>query len=333
MKSFDDYMKYVLDGGQLVFDELIDIAQTVNLETLMAGANTIRKKFKGNQAHLCSALNIKSGCCSENCRYCSQSKYYKTHIESYDMIDAEHIMEFADYNVGKGVHNLGLSSSGGFYSDLNDTKLIGVYKDISAKVPLILCGAHGILRSVEEAKALKNAGLVTYEHNLQTSEKFYPKICTTHTYQQRIDTIRYAQEAGLNICSGGIIGLGESMEDRMEMALLLRKLNVKSVPINILNPVQGTPYGDKPVSLTIDEVLRSIAVFRLILPDANIIYGAGRAFMGDKGSLVFAAGMNGIVVGDFLTAKGNQIEDDIKLLNEQGMTPVPSFRHYDVGKE
>lgn len=325
MKNFDDYIKYVLDGGQLVFDELTDIAQNVNLDTLMAGAKTIREKFKGSQAHLCSALNIKSGCCSENCRYCSQSKYYKTHVRYYDIIESERIKEFADYNVGKGVHNLGLSSSGGFYSDLNYIKLINVYKDISAKTPLILCGAHGILRSVEEAKGLKAAGLVTYEHNLQTSEKFYPNICNTHTYQQRIDTIRFAQEAGLNICSGGIIGLGEDMEDRIEMALLLRELGVKSVPINILNPVHGTPYGDKPVSLTIDEALRSIAIFRLALPDANLIYGAGRAFMGDKCSLAFAAGMNGIVVGDFLTAKGNQIEDDVKLLNEQGMVPVPSF--------
>ena len=201
-----------------------------------------------------------------------------------------------------------------------------MYKDISAKTPLILCGAHSILRNVEEAKELKAAGLVTYEHNLQTSEKFYPNICTTHTYQQRIDTIRFAQEAGLNICSGGIIGLGEEMEDRIEMALLLRELGVKSVPINILNPVQGTPYGEKPVNLTIDEALRSIAIFRLALPDANLIYGAGRAFMGDKCSLAFAAGMNGIVVGDFLTAKGNQIEDDVKLLSEQGMVPVPSFK-------
>lgn len=326
MKKFDDYIQYVLDGGQLVFDELIDIAQNMNLDTLMAGAKTIREKFKGSQAHLCSALNIKSGCCSENCRYCSQSKYYKTHVEYYDIIEPGRIKEFADYNIGKGVHNLGLSSSGGFYSDLNRTKLIDVYKDISAKTPLILCGAHGILRSVEEAKELKAAGLVTYEHNLQTSEKFYPNICTTHTYQQRIDTIHFAQEAGLNICSGGIIGLGEEMEDRIEMALLLRELGVKSVPINILNPVQGTPYGDKPVSLTIEEALRSIAIFRLTLPDANLIYGAGRAFMGDKCSLAFAAGMNGIVVGDFLTAKGNQIKDDVKLLNEQGMVPVPSFK-------
>lgn len=326
MKSFDDYIQYVLDGGQLGFEELVDIVGNENLNALMTGANTIRERFKGGQAHLCSALNIKSGCCSENCRYCSQSKYYKTHVEYYDIIDPEQIKEFADYNVRKGVHNLGLSSSGGFYSDLNYNKLIDVYKDISAKTPLILCGAHGILRSVEEAKELKAAGLVTYEHNLQTSEKFYPNICTTHTYQQRIDTIRFAQAAGLNICSGGIIGLGEKMEDRIEMALLLRELGVKSVPINILNPVQGTPYGDKPVSLTIDEALRSIAIFRLTLPDANLIYGAGRAFMGDKCSLAFAAGMNGIVVGDFLTAKGNQIEDDVKLLNEQGMAPVPSFR-------
>lgn len=323
---FNGYINRLLDGGTLSKAELLEISQTVDTKELLAGANKVREKIKGNQAHLCAALNIKSGYCSENCRYCSQSKYYKTHVKYYDIIESNTVKEFADFNLEKGVHNLGLSSSGGSYSDLDRKKLLSVYKSISAETPLILCGAHGILHSVEEAQELKNAGLTTYEHNLQTSERFYPQICTTHTYQQRIDTIRFAQSVGLNICSGGIIGLGESMEDRIDMALTLRELNIKSVPINILNPVPGTPYGDKPVALTIEEALRSIAIFRLTLTDANLIYGAGRAFMGEKRSLAFMSGMNGIVVGDFLTAKGNSIEADVELLKAHGMTPVPSFK-------
>lgn len=329
MKNFEEYIEFVENGGLLSSQELLDIAQNVELDVLMDGANRVRKRFRGNQAHLCAALNVKSGCCSENCKYCSQSKYYKTHVENYDIIADETVMNFADFNVANGVHNLGLSSSGGFYSDLHREKLLSVYKNVSDRTPLILCGAHGILRSVEEAKELKAAGLVTYEHNLQTSKRFYSQICTTHDYQQRIDTIRFAKEAGLSICSGGIIGLGETMEDRIEMALLLRELEVKSVPINILNPVPGTPYGDQKVRLTINEALRSIAIFRLTLPDANLIYGAGRAFMGDKCSLAFSAGMNGIVVGNFLTAKGNLIKDDVALLKEQGMEPVPSFNKHN----
>lgn len=324
--NFSGYVKHLLAGGILTKDELLEIAQTIDTKELLEGANEVRKKIKGDQAHLCAALNIKSGCCSENCYYCSQSKYYKTHVNYYDIIESNTVKEFADFNLRHGVHNLGLSSSGGFYSDLNRKKLLSVYKKISSETPLILCGAHGILRNTEEAQELKDAGLTTYEHNLQTSERFYSQICTTHTYQQRIDTIHFAQSVGLNICSGGIIGLGESMEDRIDMALTLRKLNIKSVPINILNPVKGTPYGDKQVSLSIEEALRSIAMFRLTLKDANLIYGAGRTFMGENRSYAFMSGMNGIVVGDFLTAKGNSIEADVELLKMHGMTPVPSFK-------
>lgn len=328
-KKFDEYVQNVICGEDLLLDDLLDIVKNVETETLMLGANKIRESFKGNQAHLCAALNIKSGCCSENCMYCSQSKYYKTHVEYYDIIDEEKVDSFADFNLDNGVHNLGLSSSGGSYVDLNKEKLIALYKHISKHTPLILCGAHGILHSVEEAIELKKAGLITYEHNLQTSERFYPSICTTHKYQQRINTIKFAKEAGLNICSGGIFGLGETMQDRIEMALTLRDLEVKSVPLNILNPVQGTPLGDQNVKLSVEEALRSIAIFRMALPDANLIYGAGRAFMGTECSKAFSAGMNGIVVGNFLTAKGNCIQDDVQLLKERGMVPVPSFKKQD----
>lgn len=324
-RSFSSYVENVSNGVSLSRSELLAIARNVELESLMAGANELRKNTMGDQAHLCAALNIKSGLCRENCRYCSQSQYHKTHVKHYDIIDNDAIREFADFNYSKGIHNLGLSSSGGFYSDLDTRKLLSVYGTISRMTPLILCGAHGILQSVSEARELKAAGLTTYEHNLQTSERFYPNICTTHLYRQRLDTIRFAQEAGLNICSGGIIGLGETMEDRIDMALTLRDLDVRSVPINILNPVSGTPYGNRPVSLSVAEALRSIAIFRLALPNANLIYGAGRAFMQNDCSLAFASGMNGIVTGDFLTAKGNSIEADIALLRAQGMAPVPSF--------
>lgn len=324
-KHFEHCISHLLDGGNLSKEDLLNLSQTTATKELLDGANEVRKKIKGNQAHLCAALNIKSGCCSEDCRYCSQSKYYKTCVKYYDMIESDTVKEFADFNQENGVHNLGLSSSGGSYSDLDKEKLLTVYRNISANTPLILCGAHGILHSVEEAKELKDAGLTTYEHNLQTSERFYPNICTTHTYQQRIDTIRFAKEAELNICSGGIIGLGETMADRIDMALMLRELDIKSIPINILNPVSGTPYGNKPVDLTIEEALRSIAMFRLTLPDANLIYGAGRAFAGEKRSYAFASGMNGIVVGDFLTAKGSSIEADVELLKAHDMIPVPSF--------
>lgn len=318
-------IRVILSGGELPIEELLDLAENEELEVLMSAANTIRKEYKGDEAHLCAALNIKSGRCSENCKYCSQSGYYKTHVKYSDLISVNDIQKFADFSINNGVHNLGLSSSGGYFSSLDNGKILDIYKQVSSSTPLCICGANGILQSEEEAQQLKKSGLTTYEHNLQTSRNFYPQICSTHTYDERINTIKYAQKAGMNVCSGGIIGMGENMKDRIEMAMTLRGLGITSVPINILNPVKGTPLGNNPVSLTIEGALRSIAIMRFILPNANIIYGAGRSFMGSKCSLAFAAGMNGIVVGDFLTSKGNRIQDDIKLLYDQGMYPVPSY--------
>ena len=325
MDRVGEDIRIILSGGELSDEELLDLAENEELEVLMTSANTIRKEYKGNAAHLCAALNIKSGSCSEDCKYCSQSGYYKTHVKHSNLISVEDIQKFADFSIKNGVHNLGLSSSGGYFTSLDDEKLLDIYRQISCSTPLCICGANGILRSEEEAQQLKDSGLTTYEHNLQTSRNFYPQICSTHTYDERINTIKYAQKAGMNVCSGGIIGMGETMKDRIEMAMTLRSLGITSVPINILNPVKGTPLGNQPVSLTIEGALRSIAIMRFILPNANIIYGAGRSFMGNKCSMAFAAGMNGIVVGDFLTAKGNRIQDDIKLLYEQGMYPMPAY--------
>ena len=325
MSRIEEDVRVILNGGELSTEELLDLAENEELEKLMSAANTIRKECKGDAAHLCAALNIKAGRCSENCKYCSQSGYYKTHVKYYDLISVTEIQKYIDFCRDNGVHNLGLSSSGGYFSALDDGTLLDIYRQVSADSPLCICGANGILRSEEEAQQLKDSGLTTYEHNLQTSRKFYPQMCSTHTYDERIKTIKYAQKVGLNVCSGGIIGMGESMEDRIEMAKTLRQLGITSVPINILNPVKGTPLGNNPVSLTIEAALRSISIMRFILPKANLIYGAGRSFMGDKCSLAFAAGMNGIVVGDFLTSKGNKIQDDIILLSEQGMYPVPSY--------
>ncbi len=323
--QISDYTDKILEEEDLSSEELNNISENADTESLLKSANYIRKVMKGSQADLCAAINIKSGRCSEDCRYCSQSGFYNTHTKIYDMVDYEKVWEFAEHSRINGIRNLGLSSSGGALSQLDKEKLLSIYQKLSSRSEINLCGAHGILKDEEEARQLKEAGLDTYEHNLQTSKRYYPNICTTHSYEERINTIKFAINAGLKVCSGGIIGLGENMTDRIDMAILLRDLGVLSVPINILNPVPGTPCGDKPIPLTKEEALRSMAIFRLALPKANLIYGAGRNFMGTDQSQAFSAGLNGIVVGNFLTIQGNSIAEDIALLKEQGLEPSPDF--------
>lgn len=323
--QISEYTEKILEGDELTRKELIDISENADTKSLLSSADYIRREKKGSQADLCAAFNIKSGRCSEDCRYCSQSGFYNTNSKYYDIVDSEKVLEFAERSQTNGVHNLGLSSSGGALSQLNKEKLLAIYEKLSSNSSLNLCGAHGILKNEGEARQLKKAGLNTYEHNLQTSRSFYPNICTTHSYDERVNTIKFAKKAGLKVCSGGIIGLGETMTDRIDMAVLLRDLGVLSVPLNILNPVPGTPCGDKPIPLTREEALRSMAIFRLALPNANLIYGAGRNFMGPDKSKAFSAGLNGMVVGNFLTFQGNCIADDISLLKEQGLEPSPEL--------
>lgn len=321
--NLDKYVKRILNGEDLAYQELCYIGDKPDTDILLESANQIRKAFRGNHINLCAAINLKAGRCSENCKYCSQSAYYKTYVKGYGMKEPEEVMDFAEFNQKQGVANFELSTSGGALSQLDKTKLLEIYKILSKSSPLHLCGAHGLLKNEEEARQLKEAGLKTYQHNLQTSRDFFPNICTTHTYDERINTNKYAKKAGLDLCSGGIIGLGESMSDRIEMVLELRELGISSMPINILNPIEGTPYGGKPVPLTTEEVLRTIAVFRFALPNVNLIYGAGRVLMGNEQYRAFTAGLNGIVVGNFLTTKGNCISDDVAMLKEQGFEILP----------
>ncbi len=321
--DLDKYVKRIINGENLIYQELFHIAEKSDTDDLLQSANQIRKAIRGNHIDLCAAMNLKSGKCGENCKYCSQSVYYKTHVQAYEMKEPEEVTKFAEYNQNQGVTNFELSTSGGALSQIDKLKLLGIYKTLSKSSSMHLCGAHGLLQNEEEARQLKEAGLKTYQHNLQASRTFFPKICTTHKYDERINTLKYAKKAGLDLCSGGIIGLGESMSDRIEMALELRNLGVSSMPVNILNPIEGTPYGGKPVSLTTEEILRTIAVFRFALPNVNLIYGAGRILLGAEQYRAFTAGLNGIVVGNFLTTKGNCISDDADMLKEQGFDIFP----------
>jgi biotin synthase len=306
----------VLNGGEIFFAEAVSLVQTAGPEELYQAADRIRFKFKGNRIDLCTIMNAKSGKCSENCKFCAQSGHYVTNVAEYPLVDIEQSIALAKKNEAQGVHRFGLVTSGKVVSIGDFEKIIDMIKKLKQETHLEVCASLGCI-TCEQAVRLKEAGLSRYHHNVETCSDFYDKICDTHTYQDRLDTIKAVSQAGLSACCGGIIGLGEDMAQRIKMAFEIKALGVKSVPINILNPIPGTPL-EKLNRLQPEEILRTIAIFRFILPDAVIRYAGGRIALGEFQKTGLKAGINGAMVGDFLTTTGNKIADDLTMFNEAG---------------
>ena len=288
------------------------------LEWLMDNGNRTRQEYCGNDFDICTIINGKSGKCSENCKYCAQSLFYKTMVDEYDLLSEQTIIDTARENYEKGVLRYSIVTSGKRLSDKEVKAVSNIIRKIIEEVPgLKVCGSFGLL-SLEQFAELKDAGLSRVHNNLETSRRFFPEICTTHTFDEKISAICNAKQAGLSVCSGGIFGLGESMEDRVDMAFTLRELGVKSVPINILNPIKGTPF-EKNRILSKEEIIRIIAIYRLILKDATIRLAGGRGLLDDKGVTCFKAGANGAISGDMLTTSGITIERDLNMIKSLGM--------------
>ena len=287
-----------------------------NLEELCDCANELRYHFCGNCFDICSIINGKSGKCSEDCKYCAQSAYYHTEVEEYPLHDSERLEKDAKNNQQKGILRYSVVTSGKRLSDREVEELCESYRNIKTTCGIFLCASHGLL-SFEQFKKLKNAGVTRYHNNLETSRRYFPKICTTHTYDDKIYAIKAAGQAGLEVCSGGIMGLGETMEDRIDMVIDIRNLGIRSVPVNILNPIKGTPFDHLPV-LTINEVRQIAAIFRFIIPDAAIRLAGGRGLLNNKGRAVFLSGANAAISGDMLTTSGITIDEDMIMLKELG---------------
>ena len=259
----------------------LDTNNKNDFDILLKSANEIREYFMGRKADLCTIMNAKSGKCSEDCKFCAQSSYYKTGVEEYSLLD---------YNE--------------------------IYEGLRENTNLKLCASLGII-DYEQAKMLKSAGVTTYHHNVETCRDNFHNICTTHTYKDRIKTIKDAKKAGLDVCVGGIIGMNESEEQRLKMAFEIRELNVKSFPINILNPIKNTPMENYDV-LEPMEILKTTAVFRFIIPNVYIRYAGGRLSLKGYDKVGFNGGVNSAIVGDYLTTVGSGIENDKKMIIEQG---------------
>jgi biotin synthase len=312
----ENLLKEILDGKFVNRNEIQELAENASLELLTRYANKIRQKYCGDKIELCSIINAKSGRCSENCKYCAQSVHYKTNADVYPLISIEKILSEAKQHQDNGVHRLSLVTSGKKLDNADFQNIILHFDKLVNSTQMKICASLGILDNAQLSELQKH-GIIRYHHNLETSRRFFPSVCTTHTYDDRIKTIKLAQQAGLEICSGGIFGLGETLNDRIDMAFDLRELNVKSVPINILMPVKGTPLENQK-ALSTDEILRSIALYRIILPYAFIRYAGGRASLNERVKEGLQGGINAMLTGDFLTTTGSNTQSDIKMLIEMG---------------
>lgn len=300
-------------------DDAMDLYQSDAPEELFSAAEKIVQSCCTKKAELCSIINAKQGRCPENCRYCAQSAHWKTSCTSTQMILPEDAALTAEKAAAGHITRISLVTAGRALSGKDFDTALECFRTISRKCgkKLKLCASLGIL-APEQMEQLKAAGVTRYHHNIETSESFFPSICTTHTYKDRINTIRAAQNAGLEICSGGIIGMGESRKDRIEFAAAIRNLNVQSVPVNILTPIAGTPFHDIP-SVSTEEILRTLAVFRFMMPSQTIRCAAERKTIGNNGERAFRSGANALISGDFLTTTGSSTAEDIAMLKRLGL--------------
>ena len=309
----------ILKGSAITKEEAASITgiSSSNLFNLFALADKIRSHFRGDIANLCSIVNAKSGSCSENCSFCAQSSQSKAEIDTYPLLKKELIIQKAREAKRFGIKRFSLVTSGRKISRknlLDIAEVITAIKDLG----IIPCASLGLLCE-DELSVLKAAGLDRYHHNLETSVQYFPQICSTHGYADKIRTIHAAHSVGLSLCSGGIFGLGETWQDRVEMAFALRKLNVDSVPINFLIPIKGTALGKNKL-LHPFEALKIVSLYRLILPRKEIrICGGRMQVLGEFNSMIFLAGADGMITGNYLTTFGRSPEDDLKLIKMYGL--------------
>lgn len=299
-------------------EDILREVQSSDLEVLLAKANGLRKQHLGNKFDSCSILNAKSGMCSENCAWCSQSRHHKCEgVEIYPLVSKDEVVRHALDNSSKGIKRFSLVTSGRALSDAEVDKTYELYHQIRKVSDIYLCASMGLLNE-EKLQKLYDAGVRRYHCNIETAPSFFPHLCTSHTIDEKVATIKAAQKVAMEICSGGIIGMGESMEQRVEMAFFLKDLGVDSVPINVLNPILGTKLeGAK--RLSDDQLLRTFAMFRLVLPDKHIRFAGGRTLFSGIVKRALKGGVSGAIMGDLLTTIGTSVNQDKAMVAELGL--------------
>ena len=315
MFDMEKITEKTLGGGQVTREEALMLYRQP-LDELCRAANKIRVHFCADRFDICTIINGKSGSCSEDCKFCAQSAWNLTCAARYPLLSADEITAQAKINQEQGVLRYSIVTSGKCLSDAEVDEMCAAVRRIRSEVGISVCVSFGLLNEAQYRK-LKMAGVTRVHNNLETSRRFFPQVCTTHTYEDKIGAIRAAQAAGLTVCSGGIMGLGETAEDRIDMALTLRELGIKSIPVNMLNPIPGTPFENNS-RLTHEDMRRIVAVYRFLLPDASIRLAGGRGLLEDKGESCFISGANAAISGDMLTTSGITVKTDMALMKKLG---------------
>lgn len=319
MTNIDRLKEKVLAGGEISEAEAMSLipADSSDIAPLLEAAAEITARFGSRNFDSCSIINARSGRCPEDCKWCAQSAHHKTDINTYPLVDRGTCMDLADYNRERGIGRFSLVTSGRAVSGETLDRICDYYRELSARGGMGLCASMGLL-SPEAMRRLREAGVERYHCNLESAPSYFPTLCSTHSIDDKIKTIEAAREAGMEICSGGIIGMGETMEQRVEFALSLRRVSPVSIPINILCPIPGTPL-ENAAPLTDEEILTTVAIFRFIHPQAVLRFAGGRAAISrETQRKALRIGINGSIMGDLLTTIGSQIDEDIAMVRECG---------------
>lgn len=307
----------IIEGRRIGREDDLSVFIDCDLHTLCEGADKIREHFVGEEVDLCSIINGRSGKCPEDCKYCAQSAHHKTECEVYDFLPIETLLEACQMSEAEGVHRFSIVTAGRALTGEEFEHALNAYQLMSEKTNMKLCASMGFLDE-EQLHRLHEVGVTRYHHNIETSKRNFPNICTTHTYEQKIETIKKVKAEGMHVCSGGIIGMGETWEDRLDMAVSLSELAVDSIPINALMPIKGTPLENQE-RITEDDIMRTVAFFRYINPTAHIRLAAGRALLAEDGKLAFQAGASATITGNMLTtAACATIRSDREMFIELG---------------
>lgn len=307
----------IINGRRITRQDDLSFFLKCDLDELCEGADRIRKHFVGDRVDLCSIINGRSGKCPEDCKYCAQSAHNHTDCEVYDFLPEEQILELCKLNAKEGVHRFSIVTSGKALTGEEFEQACHAYETMRRECDIDLCASMGFL-SAEQLHRLHELGVTSYHHNIETSRRNFPNICSTHTYDQKIETLKLVKAEGMCACSGGIIGMGETWEDRLDMAISLAELGIDSIPLNALMPIKGTPLENLE-RISQDDILRTVAFFRYINPEANIRLGAGRALLENDGEIAFRAGASATITGNMLTtAACATIRSDIEMLHSMG---------------
>lgn len=304
-------------GIPATVEEALALNENYSTDELCDAADEVRLKWSGNSVHTCSIVNARSGRCGEDCKWCAQSAHHSTGVNEYEHIERDEMMRAFHANKERGVGAFSLVTSGRRVAPAHIAYFCNLFKEAAAEGGVSLCASMGLLEKTQ-MQQLYDAGVRKYHCNLETSPSYFPKLCSTHTIADKLATIKAAREVGMEVCSGGIIGMGESMRDRLELAETVREAGACSIPINILNPIPGTPLEHaEPISE--EEIARSVALMRMVAPKCTLHFAGGRARMDRKWvARILRGGANGAMLGNLLTTLGNDISDDFCLFSEVG---------------